>query len=171
MAQVWMFSTDEMTACIARFSVYYPDQHVINQSIRCKDVLKYQHMQINPSLLSGVTTALFWPADFRRNCPKDSTRLSHVQFRILHTKREHGTVDGDGGGRYTGAIEPMTATNSSPHRIFSVTLVIACIFDSGIAGRSTSYPRENFEISKSRQKLEWLAPLTTPACSDEPGFK
>ena len=37
--------------------------------------------------------------------------------------------------------------------LLSVTLVIACKFDSGIAGRSTSYPRENIEISKSRQKL------------------
>jgi len=38
--------------------------------------------------------------------------------------------------------------------LISVTLVIACKFDSGIAGRATSYPRENIECSKSRQKLE-----------------
>ena len=38
-------------------------------------------------------------------------------------------------------------------QIFSVTLVKVRKFDSGIAGRSTSYPRENIEISKSRQKL------------------
>ena len=38
--------------------------------------------------------------------------------------------------------------------IFSVTLVIACKFDSGIAGRASSYPRENIEISKSGRSLK-----------------
>ena len=53
--------------------------------------------------------------------------------------------------------DPMAPMKrGTPHTyyiyIFSVTLVRACKLNSGIAGRSTSYPRENIEISKSRQK-------------------
>ena len=36
--------------------------------------------------------------------------------------------------------------------LLKVTLVRGCKFNSGIARRSTSYPRENIELSKSRQK-------------------
>ena len=81
--------------------------------------------------------------------------------------------------------------------IFSVTLVIACKFDSGIAGRYVlpqrryrslrlisvlriyfvteayrSFTHHPYYIDINDDTIQpRLAPLTTPACSDEPGLK